>query len=72
MGKSASIASGDHIEAMKKEGLIKALEHGERSGFVKDIDRVEFMKGLRRRSKQFGAEGVRASEEKHKESFSGR
>lgn len=37
------------FEETKKESLIKALKKGERSGFVTDFDRHEFLKRLQLR-----------------------
>ncbi|MGV9013355.1 MAG: type II toxin-antitoxin system ParD family antitoxin [Flavobacteriales bacterium] len=37
------------FEETKKESLIKALKKGERSGFIADFDRDNFMKGLHRK-----------------------
>lgn len=37
------------FEETKKESLIKALKKGERSGFVADFDRGEFVKSLHRK-----------------------
>lgn len=37
------------VEETKRESLIKALKKGERSGFVEDFDREEFLKGLHRK-----------------------
>ena len=37
------------VEETKRESLIKELKKGERSGFVANFDRDEFMNGLHRK-----------------------
>ena len=42
------------FEETKRESLIKALKEGERSGFIEDFDRDEFLKGLHRKHARQG------------------
>ncbi|MBP8823698.1 MAG: type II toxin-antitoxin system ParD family antitoxin [Flavobacteriales bacterium] len=42
------------FEETKRESLIKALKKGERSGFIEDFDRDEFLKGLHRKHARQG------------------
>ena len=42
------------IEETKKEGLIRALKEGERSGFMDDFDADAFLKGLHRKHARKG------------------
>ena len=42
------------IEETKKEGLIRALKDGERSGFMDDFDGDTFLKGLHRKHARKG------------------
>ena len=42
------------FEETKRENLIKALKKGDRSGFVEDFDRDDFLKGLHGKHVQKG------------------
>jgi len=45
----AALRMFEHEETKKKD-LIKELTKGEKSGFVKDFDRAQFLKSLRSRN----------------------
>lgn len=49
-----SALRGSEVDATKKEGIIKQLKKGERSGFLADFDGEAFLKDLHRKHARKG------------------